>query len=387
MIKPIKIAIYSGDIPSTTFIERLIVGLSNKPCEIYLFGFLKRKVTYNKTVSIFAFKNTKIHKAIYMIKYSLLLSLFKNKEKRKLDKILKKQSKNLLLDKVKCYPVLYHKPDIFHIQWAKGLQNWMWVQEFGIKLVLSLRGAHINYSPITNKKLAAMYLQNFPKVDAFHAVSKAISKEAEKYKAQKEKINVVYSGLPLRAESKIKKNQNKVFQIISIGRPHWVKGYTYALDACKIIKDEGLNFHYTIVGGTNEIEFAYQVNDLDITNEVTLLDTLPYNQVQDLIINADLLVLPSVKEGVANVVLEAMSLKTLVLSTDCGGITEVIKDKENGFIVPIRDVNAMASKIIEITSLQEEEKEVIKNNAIQTIKTNHSEEQMVDKMLTLYQSI
>jgi len=387
MSKKLKIAIYSGDIPSTVFIERLIAGLSKKHCEIYLFGFIKNKVDYNTSISVFAYKNTKFQKAIYFIKYSFLLLLFKNKEKNSLDKILKKQSKNILLDKVKFYPVLWHQPDIFHIQWAKGLKDWVWVKEFGIKLVLSLRGAHINYSPIADLELADDYRENFPKVDAFHAVSKAIAKEAEKYNASKNKIQVIYSGLSLNEKLNISIKEQKVFNIISIGRAHWIKGYTYAIDASKILKDQGLKFEYTIVGATNNIEFAYQIHDLKLTDEVNLLDKLTYDSVQQLILNADLLLLPSVEEGIANVVLEAMHNKTLVLTTNCGGLSEVIKDGDNGFIVPIRDSSAMAKKILEIAELTDSKKESIIENAFQTIKANHREQQMVDNMLALYKSI
>jgi colanic acid/amylovoran biosynthesis glycosyltransferase len=383
----LKIAVYSGDIPSTTFIERLIVGLSNADCNIYIFGFLKKKVSYNKSVSLFAYKNNKISKAIFLIKYSLLLFLFKRREKAKLDGLLKLQSKNLLLDKVKCYPVLWHKPDIFHLQWAKGLKDWIWVQEFGIKLVLSLRGAHINYSPIADLQLAKMYRHNFPKVDAFHAVSKAIGKEAEKYNAPKDRIEVIYSGLLLDVKIDAEPKQHKVFQIISVGRTHWKKGYTYTLDACKILKNQNFQFHYTIVGGANDIEFQYQLEDLNLTNEVTLLDNLPYDKVQELMQNSNLFVLPSVEEGIANVVLEAMLNETLVLTTDCGGMTEVIKDGNNGFKVPIRNPKAMATKIIQIESIEEEKIDGIKKNALETIKNTHSEEQMVEAMLKLYQGI
>ena len=133
--KALKIAIYSGDIPSTTFIERLIQGLANTGNNIYLFGFKKEKMSYKGSVSVFAYKNTKPHKALHYLTYSFLLFCFKPKEKQKLDAILKAQSKNLLLAKVKCYPVLWHKPDVFHMQWAKGLEDWMWVKDFGIKLV------------------------------------------------------------------------------------------------------------------------------------------------------------------------------------------------------------------------------------------------------------
>lgn len=387
MKEPLKIAIYSGDIPSTTFIERLIQGVSSSGNHIYLFGFIKKKTRYRAFVSVFGYKNTKLHKALHYMKYYILLVCFKPKAKQKLDALLQAQAKNVLLAKVKAYPVLWHQPDVFHVQWAKGLADWVWVQEFGIKLVVSLRGAHINYSPIADKTLAAMYREYFPKVDAFHAVSKAIGIEAEKYGAAKEKIHVVYSGLPLKKEVLTPKTENPVFQIISIGRAHWKKGYTYALDACKLLKEQGVAFHYTIVGGANAIEYAYQVHDLQLEEEVSLLDNMPYNQVQDVMQQADLLVLPSVEEGIANVVLEAMQHKTLVLSTNCGGMDEVVIDGSTGFVVSIRNAKAIAAKITEIMALPKATKESIRSQALQTLKAQHTEQQMVDQMLTLYHSL
>ena len=79
-------------------------------------------------------------------------------------------------------PVVNNLPDIFHIQWAKSLEEWIFLKDiFDIKLVLSLRGSHITYSPLSNEKLAKNYVAYFPKVDCFHAVSLAIANEASKY--------------------------------------------------------------------------------------------------------------------------------------------------------------------------------------------------------------
>ena len=383
----LKIAIYSGDIPSTTFIERLILGLANKGCHILLFGLKKERIKYGNNVEIKAYNKRRISKGLFLLRYSLLLSLFRNKEKRKLDTLLKKQSKTSLYDKVKYYPVLWYKPDIFHMQWAKGLSDWIWVKEFGMRLVVSLRGAHINYSPIADLELANMYRENFPKVDAFHAVSKAIGYEAEKYGASKERINVIYSGLNLEGDSAINNPQNDLIKLISVGRPHWKKGYSYALDACKILKDNNVQFKYVIVGAANDIELAYQIYDLKLEDEVELIKNIPFEFVKEQIQSSDLLVLPSVEEGIANVVLEAMALETLVLTTDCGGMNEVIKDNENGFIVTIRDSEKMAQKIMDIAKGNNEQKREILDKALITIKDQHSENQMVDGMLTLYKSL
>ena len=391
MNRKLKIAIYSGEIPSTTFIERLIEGLSTRGCDILLFGILKKKVKYKtKGVNVKGYRQNRISKAFHLLYYTVLLTVFRIEEKRQLDSILKAEGRLSMYDRVKCYPVLWYKPDIFHIQWAKGLSEWVWVKEFGTKLVLSLRGAHINYSPVADQNLADMYNTYFPKVDAFHAVSKAIATEARKYNASHEKIKVVYSGLDLNTMSSsepVKSKKGKTFNLISIGRPHWIKGYVYALDACKLLKDNDFDFKYTIVGGKNDIELAYQIHDLGLDDDIELCENISFSEVIDVIGKSDLLLLPSLEEGLANVVLEAMALHKLVLSTNCGGMPEIIKDGQNGFLVPIRKPKAMAEKIIEISNLTETQKSTITNEALKTIQSGHTTEHMINGMLQLYQKV
>jgi colanic acid/amylovoran biosynthesis glycosyltransferase len=315
--------------------------------------------------------------------------LFKKNDKKKLDTYLKLHSKNLMYSKVKHYPVLWHRPDIFHLQWAKGLEEWAWVQDFGIKMVVSFLGTHINYSPITIPKIGLMYQKHFPNVDGFHAVSNVIALKGEKYNAAKEKIKVVYSGfnMDLFDFSAQEKVNNKLFKIISVGREHWVKGYTYALDACKHLKDLDFQFEYTIIGGAGDVELKYQLHDLNLNNVVQLTGRMPFEKVKAFIFEADLLLLPSVEEGIANVVLEAMASKTIVLSTACGGMDEVIKDGENGFLIPIRQSALMAERIIEISNLSDKKKVEIVEKAFSTVSAQHNEKRMIENMLTLYQQL
>ena len=94
-----------------------------------------------------------------------------------------------------------------------------------------------------------------------------------------------------------------------------------------------------------------------------------------------------VEEGIANVVLEAMALKTLVLSTDCGGMDEVIQDGLNGYLIPIRDSEAIAKKIIQISKIGEHEKKKVQNKALETIQSQHTTKLMVDGMIKLYKSV
>lgn len=387
MNRPLKIAVYSGEIPSTTFIERLIVGLSKKGCQVYLFGYLKSANKYSKNIHVYGYNDNRISKFYLLLKYTILLFLFKRKDKLKLDLIIKSNYKNKAITKIKYYPVLWHKPDVFHLQWAKSIEDWIWVKEFGIKFVVSLRGTHISISPITNPVVFNRYQNYFPLVDGFHAVSKAIAIEVEKYGVESGKVKVVYSGLPNLVDDVVKTSITEKFKIISVGRNHWVKGYHYTIDSCKFLNEKGFNFEYQIIGakGSEELEFLIQSNHLK--NKVKLTDKKPFNEVQQLLQNADLLLLSSVEEGVANVVLEAMQLGTLVLSTNCGGMEEVINNGENGFIVPIRNAEAMANSIIEIANITQKEKDKMLAQAKETIVKQHNEEMMVEGMFSFYKDL
>lgn len=384
---PKKIAIYSGEIPSTTFIERLIEGLINNGCQIFLFGWQKGSVSYAKNVSVFSYSN-KWNKLYILLKYSFLLAIFKPKEKQKLDKIISNKNRNTSLCKVKYYPVLYHKPDIFHLQWAKSLEDWIWVRDFGIQLILSLRGTHITISPIADEKLAAQYRALFPQVDGFHAVSKAIQKQAEQYGAETAKTKVVYSGLQLNELPFIEnKVQKKTLKILSIGRSHWVKGYTDALDACALLKKENFDFQYALIGVGNDEELIFQKAQLGLENEVVFKKSMPFKEIITEIQQADILLLPSLEEGIANVVLEAMALGTIVLSTNCGGIEEVITHGKNGFMVPVRNPEAIAENIKKIALLIEKERIEIRKKARTTIEKQHDFDENCTLMLDLYQSV
>ena len=388
MNNPIKIAIYSGVAPSTTFIERLIHGLAEKRFKVYLFGVQKRKTTTSKNIFYITYSN-KFSKLLILLKYSFLLSLFKPSEKKKLDRIISNKNKNSRFLKIKYYPVLYHQPDIFHLQWVKGIEDWMWVQDFGIKLIVSLRGAHINYSPISDLKIATTYKALFPKVDGFHAVSKAIAIEAQKYSAALHKIKVVYSGLDLeKLPFQLKKFEaDAMLRIVSVGRDHWKKGYTYALNSVKLLKDVGIDFHYTIIGVRTNEELLHQRSQLGLEKEVSFIEKSPFEEVLKEMQAADVLLLSSVEEGIANVVLESMALGTLVITTDCGGMYEVVSDNENGFLIPIRDAVSMASALQRASNLSIEDYLKITKAARRTIEKQHSQERMIKEMQAFYHKV
>lgn len=388
MKKQPTVAIYSGVSANTTFIERLIEGVANAGTSIYIFGANTGKPIRHKQV-YYKVYGKKWHKLLVWLKYAFLLWLFKSKEKRALDNIIATNHKNKRLLQLKYYPVLYYRPKVFHIQWAKSLEDWVWVKDFGMKLVVSLRGAHINYSPIVDSKLAVSYKQNFPKVDKFHAVSNAIAMEANKYGANKHQIQVVKSGLNLKdLVFRLKEfNLKSPLHIVSVGRDHWIKNYRLALDTMFELKQLGISFHYRIIGVSDNEGLLFQRAQLGLENEVDFIAALPFNEVQNAIQEADVFFLPSLKEGIANVVLEAMALGTLVVSTNCGGMGEVVIPDQTGFLVPIRNAQAMAEALKDVSLLNHEEYQKLTQQARAFIEAYHNDKQMITGMQSLYDNI
>ena len=388
MSKTIKIAIYTGVVPSSTFIERLIHGLAKKGLQVYLFGVQRKKPDSYNNVFHFTIIKKRINRLLQLIKYSLLLRFFCYKDKKKLDIFISAQNKNARQLKIKYYPVLYHRPNIFHLQWAKSIEDWLWVQEFGIKLVLSLRGTHVTISPIGDQQWKEVYSEHFPRIDGFHAVSVSMIPIAQEFGVNPEKIKVVRSGLEIEKLPFTEKPEvGKELSIVSIGRSHWVKGYSYALDAMNLLEKDNIDFNYTIVGVEKDEELLYKRSQFKLEDKITFKSTLPFTEVLDIIRNADVLLLSSVEEGIANVVLESMALGTLVVSTDCGGMSEVITDNKNGFLVPSRNSEAMAKALKNVSEINIETYKDLTRAARNTIEAKHNCENMIVEMKDLYHTV
>ena len=131
--------------------------------------------------------------------------------------------------------------------------------------------------------------------------------------------------------------------------------YKKALE--KLTQELGLNNHVLFLGFRNDI--------------TCLLNTL------------DLFVLPSVSEGLPNVVLEAMACSLPVVATSVGGVPEILANKQNGILVPPRDPMAIATAILEL--LDNRERRVsIGLNARKFVEKKFSLETQVNQFQKLY---
>ena len=391
----LKVAIYSGVVPSTLFIENLIKILTKKEIDIFLFGVKLTGFEYKeKNINIFLIPENRISKFIFFIKNFLHLLITKPKYFFLLLKYYNKRLKhnnNLIFWLTKVLPVLNNKPDIFHIQWAKSLTFWYFLKEiFEIKIILSLRGAHINSTPLVNIELAKSYKDLLPKINALHAVSNAIANESLKYGINQKMIKVIYSGVDMSLIKNLKKpNRNgKKFKFISVGRFHWKKGYQFSISAFyKLLKNNN-NIEYLIISMNKPTEeILYQIEDLNLKKYISFKYCSSQKKVFEEMLNSDCLILPSVEEGIANVVLESMSLGLPVISSDCGGMKEVIKNNFNGFTFKSRDVDKLKILMDKMIHLPKLKRNQLIKNAKNDIEEKFRIERLGEEMKNLYLSL
>ena len=384
-----RIAIYSGAIPSTTFIENLIVGVAEKGHEVLLFGNRRGNPDYRtKNIKVFFLPSNIVGKILNILCIAAKMLFTRPRRLERLYSELKSSGELWHVDRLnRVLPVVYDLPDIFHVQWSKDVNQWAFLKAFGVKLIVSFRGTQINTSPICNPGIAMMYREILPEYDAYHCVSYAIMNEGSKYGASKEKSVVIYPAVKKDLISRSDCKRESTLRILSVGRDHWKKGYRVALDAMKILKDEDFRFHYTIVSGGEKEELIHQIHQLGLSDCVTLIDNLPHASVIDKYRKSDVFLLPSFEEGVANVVLEAMALGVPVISTDCGGMAEVIRDGENGFLIPLRNPQAIRDAIMKVSCLDTARTEDIISNAHDTIRKRHIVDIQVEQMLKLYRHV
>jgi colanic acid/amylovoran biosynthesis glycosyltransferase len=94
--------------------------------------------------------------------------------------------------------------------------------------------------------------------------------------------------------------------------------------------------------------------------------------------------LKNVEEGFATVATEAMAVGVPLITTDCGGMGELIKHKVNGWLIPSRDPKAIADAIEDFRASSSEELNRITDNARSLVEKQLIWEQQIINFEKLY---
>jgi glycosyltransferase involved in cell wall biosynthesis len=164
-------------------------------------------------------------------------------------------------------------------------------------------------------------------------------------------VQRVYNGLDLE-EFRYLSPQDRPPVILAVGRLVEKKGFADLLEACALLARQGRSFRCRIIGaGTLRPNLQEQIDRLGLQGRAKLVGPLPQGEVIDEMQRAAVLAMPCVvgadgdRDGLPNVIQEALALGTPVVTTDVTGIPEVVRDGDTGLQVPQRDPAALARAI------------------------------------------
>lgn len=147
-------------------------------------------------------------------------------------------------------------------------------------------------------------------------------------------------------------------RVIMIGRFVEKKGFVYGIEAfARALRNVSTPMRLTIVGsGDGEAALRALVSRLNIDAHVTFAGVLKKAEVARELSRSDVLLAPSVvdangdRESGLIVVKEASASHVVPIGTRHGGIPEIIDDGETGYLVPERDVEAMAARLVTVSN-------------------------------------
>jgi colanic acid/amylovoran biosynthesis glycosyltransferase len=239
--------------------------------------------------------------------------------------------------------------DVLYFPWNATAVAYLPLMDSG-PTVVSCRGTQVNVSPHNPRRAALRegLPVTFGKAAAVHCVSAAIRDEAALYGLDVNKATVIRPAVDpdtFRPASS-PRPADGLFHIISTGDVIWRKGYEYALAAVRLLVDRGVPAHFEIIGsGVENQRLLYTIQDLGLNEHVTWHGQLAPAAVLARLQSADVCLLSSLSEGIANVVLEGMACGLPVVTTDVGGMREAVTDGVEGFLVPARDPSATAEAL------------------------------------------
>ncbi|MBS7609836.1 glycosyltransferase family 4 protein [Candidatus Bathyarchaeota archaeon] len=206
----------------------------------------------------------------------------------------------------------------------------------------------------------------FSTADRIIAVSNYIAQRLrECYNISLSKVAVIHNGVDVSLFRPINKEEAK--ERIGLGdRPIVLyvgaftlrKGIHYLIRSFRMVVDRFKDACLMLIGGVPSwygssiyYDILYkEINKLDLKNSVIVKGKIPHNRLPIYYSAADVFALPSIYEPFGKVLLEAMACETPVVASNVGGIPEIVRDGESGFLVAPGDIEELYESISKLLS-------------------------------------
>jgi len=249
-----------------------------------------------------------------------------------------------------------YKIGTIHAHWLipQGIVAVLYKRIFNqkIKIICTSHGSDLNMNFGWIGRQLLKY--TFNNIDSLTVVSQSLKDKAisQGYKKQ---VEIIPMGVDtckfnrLETDEIRKKHNISGNVLLFVGNFIEVKGIEYLIRAIPTVFKSNPNTTLLLVGdGILKATFKKIAVDLNISDKVIFTGFIPNNELPHYFSTADILIMPSLNEGLGLVWVEAMACETLVIASNIDVFKAHIKDNINGFIVPVKNSKALAEKITEV---------------------------------------
>ena len=156
-----------------------------------------------------------------------------------------------------------------------------------------------------------------------------------------------------------------------IGRLLYDKGVKEFIDAAQLVKEQTNNIQFWLVGEIDK-ENPSSISHEDLMKWIRDPNIHYHGATENIkkfIEKSDCIILPSYREGMPRVIMEAMAMERPVITTDTAGCRETVDESINGYLVPVRDASALAKAMMTFVALDKDRQIIMgKSGRIKVLK-------------------
>jgi glycosyltransferase involved in cell wall biosynthesis len=276
-----------------------------------------------------------------------------------------------------------------HFIYPDGVVGARLSQRYGVPFVIT---EHAFWQPWLDqyphvRKLAIPAAQ----ASAFHiAVSQSVRQNIAQFTGENERLRVIPVGVDMDVFTPLPvEQQPDSDSILYVGRIHETKGVDVLLHAMRLLVDRRPTVRLSLIGGSfypqnhsREVRMMHLAEELDLNQHVRFLGIQPPSQVAEAMRRSTLLVLPSRRETLGAVLIEALACGTPVVATRCGGPEDVVIEAV-GRLVPKEDPSSLAQAMETVLDQRQRyDPQVLRHYAEQ----HFSWQSVAEKTVALYQA-
>ena len=363
-------------LPLTENLKKKFITLS-EVCNVSVLAFANSKTFFNETYGNF-YLNKKIKNRLINYFRIIQISIFTT------HKIIKKENIDI---------VCFQDPvsSFFSILFLK-------VRRAEVKIVVETHGDFIETLSLEkNLVLPRLYKKLFyimakysiGKSNIIRAVSSSTEQQVLDIDSSKSVVRFPawidfkdFQNIEPKPPSKDKFNILFIGSVTDRKKPHMI------IEAIQRINDK--SYHLSIVGPAPNEKYFKELKDLidksGLQNQVSLIGPVDRESVKDYYSSSNLMILPSISEGLARVIFESQVAMCPVLVTDAPGMSDIVIDGQTGYVFESNNLDSLSLKI-EYINNNYDEASLVAKNAKGFILSNYSEDNFKFSFKKLFDTV